>query len=739
MIKNIIKRDGTSQPFEANKINGWGEWASRSLGKHVDWSSVVLHTVSICPETCTSKELHERLIKTCLDNDSWSYFLMAGRLYISSIYKDLYEGNIPTVKDLQGRMVESGLMRTLDYSDDEYEQIESVINHKLDLKEPHFSLHQIRKKYALRNKKTGEEFESPQFVYMRMAMDLAEDQPKNRRMNDLLKWYKYFSEKKINAPTPNYINLGTEHKGFASCCIYKSGDTAKSLSIGDHIAYTMTYMSAGIGSYLETRSVKDSVRGGTIDHQGKLPYYRSLSSAVAANMQGGRGGACTTYYSAYDPEVKTIIALKNPMSTEDKKIRGIDYSMQYNSFFAKKVARNEDMFLFNVKNAPDLVYSLFGDSDEFEKIYKKYESDESFKKTYVSAREILVKQQSEWYETGRAYTMNAEEMNRHTPHNDKIYSSNLCLETGLPTKEYSSMMDLYSAEDHGRGEVAMCSLAGTLPANITDNAEYEDVCYYALLMIDKCIHRAHYELPHVGVTAKSRMNAGIGLIGVAHYLAKNHALFSSEKGKRLLHELSEKHAYFCIKASLKLGKELGNAPWMEKTKWPEGWLPIDTYKKSADTIVDSSLVFDWEKLRAEIIENNGIRNSSLINHMPSESSSKASATSNGVYPVRELTLIKTDADNTIYWAAPEGERLGKWYENAYDIQTSDMTDVYSIIQKFSDQSISADYYKKLPAGYTVPTSDMIKDFLYRVKMGVKTTYYFNSNTAKEEECESCTL
>lgn len=739
MIKTIVKRSGLEEQFDPNKINGWGEWASKSLGKYVDWPSVVLHAVSVCPEKCTSKELHERLIKTCLDNDSWSYFLMAGRLYIATIYKDLYKGELPTVKSLQGRMVSAGLMRELDYSDVEYEQIESIINHKLDLKEPHYALHQTRKKYALRNKKTGEEFESPQFVYMRMAMDLAEDQPKHRRMDDLAYWYKYFSEKKINAPTPNYINLGTSHKGFASCCIYKSGDNAESLAIGDHIAYTMTYMSAGIGSYLETRSVKEAVRNGSIEHQGKLPYYRSLSAAVAANVQSGRGGAATTYYSAYDPEVKTIIALKNPMSTEDKKIRGIDYSMQFNNFLAKKVARNEDMFLFNVKTAPDLLNAMFGETSEFERIYNKYESDDSFQKVYVNARDILVKQQSEWYETGRAYSMNTEEMNRHTPHNDTIYSSNLCSETGLPTKEYLSMMDLYSTEDHGRGEVAMCSLGGTLPANIVDDEEYEKVCYYTLLMIDKCIHRAYYKLPHIGVTAKSRMNAGVGLIGTAHYLAKNHATYTSEKGKRLLHELSEKHAYFCIKASLALGKDLGNAPWMHKTKWPNGWLPIDTYKKSVDSIVDSSLVYDWESLRAEIIENKGIRNSSLINHMPSESSSKASATCNGVYPIRELTLIKTDADNTVYWAAPDGEKLAKWYESAWDIPSKDMTETYAIIQKFTDQSISADYYGRLSAGVTIPTSDMIKEFLYRVKMGVKTTYYFNSNTAKEEECESCTL
>jgi ribonucleoside-diphosphate reductase alpha chain len=642
----------------------------------------------------------------------------------------------------------------MDYSDEEYEELEGIINHSLDLKEPHFALHQIRKKYSLQNKVTGKEYESAQFVYMRMAMSLAEDQPSHRRLTDAKKWYKYFSQKKLNAPTPNYVNLGTPHKGFASCCVYKTGDNAKSLAIGDHIAYTMTYMSAGIGSFIQTRSLKDPVRGGSIVHQGKLPYFRSLEKAVSANTQNGRGGAATTYFSAYDPEVETIIPLKNPMSTEDKKIRGIDYAMQMNTFFAKKVARNEDIFLFNVKTAPDLTEAMFsGNAELFESLYNKYDSDKSFEKVYIKARDILINEINEGYETGRAYLAWVDEMNRHTPHKDAIYQSNLCLELSQPTQEYMDMLDLYSTEDHGRGEVSMCSLAGIISANIASQEEYEEVAYYALLMIDKCIHRSHYELPHVGVTAKARMNAGVGLIGTAHYLAKHHVEYGSDEAKRLVHELAEKHAYSVIKASLQLGKELGNAPWIDRTKWGEGWLPIDTYKKSVDNVVDGSLLLDWESLRSQIIDNGGIRNSSLINHMPSESSSKAAATTNGVYPIRQLAILKTDESNTIYWAAPDAEKLAKWYTSAWNVPTKDMVDTYAIIQKFSDQSISADEYRVLEDDETVGTDEIISNYLYMTKMGMKTRYYLNTKTSSSihnengveiveedpEDCASCKL
>ena len=749
MIKYIKKRDGSIEEFQPAKVNKWGEWASKTLGRYVDWSSVVIHTVSTCPETCPSELLQERLIKTCLDNDSWSYNRMAGRLYAALLNKKLYSGTPPTIKELHEKLQSKGLMKTLNYSDEEYAEVEKFIDHKRDFKAAHFELEQVRKKYSLRNRVTGEEYESQQFVYMRMAMALAEDQPKERKLDDVKVWYDHFSCKRINAPTPNYINLGTPFNGLASCCIYKSGDSAASLAVGDHIAYTMTYMSAGIGSYIESRSVGDPVRKGAIKHQGKLPYYRSLDGAVHANLQAGRGGACTTYFSAFDPEAVDISKLKNPMTTKDKQIRGLDYAMLQNKFFAKKVAKNEDIFLFNVFTAPDLTAAMFsGDTEEFERVYKKYESNDKFKKTWVSAREILLSQLNEAYETGKAYMMWADEMNRHTPHKDPVYTSNLCTETSLPTKAYESMADLYSDNPERVGEVAMCSLGAINASNIKNQEQYEDAAYYALLMVDKCIHKADYPLPHVGVTAKSRLNAGIGLMGMAHYLAKNKVNYSSPEGKELINKLGEQHAYSVIKASLRLSKELGVAPWMDRTKWPEGWLPIDTYNRNVDNVASSDLTFDWESLRQDIIDNGGIRNSSLINHMPGESSSKASGTTNGIYPIRELTMMKTDLSNVVYWAAPEGERLQKWYESSWEIPTKDLVDVYAIIQKWTDQAISADLYRKIIGSDVVTTKEMISDYLYMTKMGMKTRYYINSYTSingkiqeqeDEEDCESCKL
>jgi ribonucleoside-diphosphate reductase alpha chain len=737
MIETIIKRDGSKQPFSPTKVNQWGEWAARTLGTRVDWSSVVLYTVNTLPKECNSQTLQQRLIKTCLEHNSWSYNRMAGRLYGALIYKTVFDDNIPSVLSLHRKLQEIGIMEHLGYSDEEYAQVEKLIDHSKDLKATHFELKQIREKYSLMNRVTGEEYESQQFVYMRMAMALSEDQPKERRMTDVKAFYELLSNKVINAPTPNYVNLGTPLRGFASCCLYTVNDSAKSIGVGDHIAYTMTYMSAGIGAHHQIRSVGDPVRGGAIEHQGKLPYYRSLVGAIKANLQNGRGGAATTYYSMFDPEVAVISQLKNPMSTEDKKIRGMDYNAGTNKFYARKVAKKEDVFLFNSFTAPDLYKAFYSDNEElFATLYAKYEADDSFKKTYINARKALIVSLNEAYETGRSYLHWPDEMNRHTPFHDRIFSSNLCAEISLPTQGYENMADLYSTEDHGRGEIALCSLAGVVVGHIKDDEHYEKACYYSLLMIDKCIHRTHYELPHLSVTAKSRLNAGVGIIGLAHHMAKKGLLYSTTEGKKEIHEISEKHMYYMIKASLQLAKELGNAPWIHKTKWPVGWLPIDTYNKNVDGIVGTELKYDWEELRREVITNGGIRNSVLVAHMPSESSSKASGTTNGLYPVRDISMLKSDNNIIINWCAPDGEKLAKKYEIVWDIPTKDLIDCYAIVQKFTDQGISADLYRKLIGDEVIGSKEMLTDYFYMTKMGMKTRYYVNSKTSDGVELDT---
>lgn len=728
MISTIIKRNGTEEPFSPNKVNGWGTWAAKTIGNTVDWGSVVIDAVSQCPEVCTSLQLQETLINVCLSRKTWEYNRMAGRLYASLLERTIYPNGRPTVQQLHQELYDAGIMAKLDYSDEEYAAVEQIIDHKIDLKYPHYQINQIRFKYALRNKKAKKEFETPQFVYMRMAMALAENLPREERLEHIEKWYSHFCNNRLNPPTPNFVNLGTKLNGYASCCLYTTDDTAPSLAAGDHIAYMMTCMSAGIGTHIKTRSIGDPVRGGTIQHLGKLPYYRSMVGAISANLQNGRGGASTVFYTAYDPEVQTIQKLRHPMTPQSMRIAGCHYNFGSNKTFARKVARKEKYAPFSYGEAPELYEAQYAkDQSVFDKLYAVWETKAT---KFLDARDVYLGAAQQAYETGVQYLHLTDAINKHTPFKEPIYSSNLCAEITLPTKPFASVEQLYRPYKEGDGEIALCSLAGIIVSNIEDDEQYADVAYYALKMIDVCIHKSEYVFKNLEHTAKARMSAGVGILGLAHLMAKNGQTYDSLEGRNFIHELAETHSWHLINASLRLGKELGNAPWMHKTLWPQGWLPIDTYERKVDELVTVGLKRDWETLRSAIIENGGIRNSALVAHMPGESSTIAAGTTNGVYPIRELYMMKTSDTQVNHWAAPDGTKLSKNYQSAWDISTTDMIYDYAILQKFADQTISADLYVRVDGDQKISSSDIVQDYLNIVKYGMKTRYYVNSLTSK---------
>lgn len=732
MIERIIKRNGEVEDFSPRKLNGWGEWASKTLGNYVDWSEVVLHVVSTLPQDVTSEQLQQALIDHCLTKATWSYNRMAGRLYAALLYKKLYNGKIPTVKDLFGKLVNVGLMDVNffeAFSDEDYVQLENIIDHKRDLNYAHYQIEQSVKKYALKNRADNVDYETPQFSMLRVAMRMCMNKGVGEeRITRIKRHYDQYSKDKVNVPTPYYTNSGTVKNGFQSCCLHHTNNTVGSLAASDHISYMMTVSSAGQGSKIYTQSIGSPVRGGSIVHQGKTPYYRAQVAMINANLQNGRGGAETQSYDVYDPEIETIQKFKNPMTPSARQVRGLDYAMCFNKFFAQKAANNEDYALFDYKETEDL-YKAMGNPDTsvFEKLYNNYIALGKAVR-FVNAREVLYNALSEAVETGRHYLTNLSEMNRHTPFESLILLSNLCCEIALETKAYDSVEQLYKEEESG--EVAMCSLAGINVGRINSDEEYKEATWVALDMIHTGIKESDYVLPQIGFTAKKRMSAGVGIVDLAYAMAKRKLKYSSEEGRNFIHEIAETHYWYLLEASLKLSEEFGNAEWIDRTKWVDGWLPTDTYNKHIDEVISAENKRDWESMRKRIIENKGHAFSVLAAHMPAESSSIKSGATNSVYPVRDLDLSKSNDTNVVTYVVPESEKFGKHYEIAWDIDVEDMAKVYGIIQKWTDQAISADMWYSAVGSDKISSDDLMRGFFSWVYYGVKTRYYVNTKTAK---------
>ena len=327
-----------------------------------------------------------------------------------------------------------------------------------------------------------------------------------------------------------------------------------------------------------------------------------------------------------------------------------------------------------------------------------------------------------------------------------------CQEIALPTKSFNKgVEDLFNPESEG--EIATCNLMGINVATINlDDTLYEKACYYSLLMIMLKIKHGSYPFPSMKNTSINRMNAGVSIISLAHLMAKQGLKYSSLFGKKLIHRVAETHSYFLHKSALRIGKEYGNARWIDRTRYPDGWFPVDSRNRNVESISYQPLKRDWGSLQKEITVNKGIAFSVLETSVPSESSSMAQDATNSLYPIRGGVITKKDASRTVQWIAPEWGTLGDNYELAWDIDSKHITDMYAIVQGFTGQGISADYWmthSTKDGRVSVSGKKLISEWLYRQSVGMKSRYYINhktggvytENNEQENGCSSggCTL
>lgn len=748
MIRYVTKSNGKKEEFNPEKLRKWSEFAAGKL----NWSEIELEAVKRCYDGISTRDLHKAMIAACIDKKTQAYSDMAGRLLLGMIYKQAHGGyhNIPSLPDFYQDMVERGHWAKMDYTPEEIKEIGKIVKHDKNLTYGYSVLRQMSDKYLSKDAVNDIVHESPQFLFIGVAMKVMEIQPKDRRIEDIKKLYTYVSDLKINLPSPYLTTLRTNIPGSASCCLFRADDTAESLAIANYLAHEYTLNNAGIGVNLQTRATGQGVKNNRIVHGGLLPYLKWMEDSVGASKQASRGGSATVTYTILEPDFEDLIRIKNPTTPVDKRVDKLDYSIVVNRAFLRRAAKGEDWMLVSCDEAPELYEALYKSEEEFEAVYDKV-SRKRIKKKFVKARDLLTEIIIQRAETGRIYMFFADNVNNHTPFKDTVYQSNLCQEIFLPTKAFHKMTDLFTGENTEDQELALCFLSSIVAGRVTPE-EYEDVAYYTVLTIDNVIETMVYPFKHNEITAKARRSIGVGITNLAHYLASNFVTYSDPYAKKLIHELAERHYYWLAKASLRLAKEKGNAEWIDKTKWPEGWLPIDTYAKAVDEIGNFALKLDWEGLRQDIIEQGGIRNSVLTAIAPNESSSLVSNTTNSVYPVRDTIMYKQSQKGNVLFIVPDYEKLKDFYQSAWDTPSKDIAEMYGLLTKFMDQGISCDEwvdYSKMEGGRLSIKAQM-QFILTFAKLGGKSLYYLNSRVKSGESmaqedaddeagCEACTM
>ena len=526
------------------------------------------------------------------------------------------------------------------------------------------------------------------------------------------------------------VNSLTVH----NCSVLTCGDEAESIGVLNTLAYTLTTAGAGVGAHMKTRSLGDGIRNGSVKHAGKVPYYRAFANVMRSSMQASRSGASTMHFPVFDPEVEILMGLKNPLSTLVNKVRESDYAISINKPFVKRMVTDKPFWLFSYKDNPELYEEFYhADSNNFDRHLEEFVMQNPEKVTEVKASDLFSNGMNNRLSTGRLYVHFADTANKQTPYKDTIYSSNLCMEISNVTKPFKNHAELYS--DTPDGVVGFCNLAGINIPHIKDDEEYEQACYNALMMIESGIENTKFVFPALNANLKDYRSAGVGVVGLAYLMAKKHMSYTTQEGRDFIFEQSEKFAYFVTKAAIKITEELGPCKVMDNNKYAEGWLPMDDASPAALALTTKSLSYDWDALREDMKRLGGLRFSTLMAHMPAESSSIACSLTNSIYPIRELSLTKTAGDSSNKWIAPEATKLAKWYEIAWNMSNEHHINNYALWQIFNDQSISADLYADRTKTVNIPMSQLFKEIAYSAKLGLKSHYYYNTLTDSKESTE----
>lgn len=766
MLETLIKRDGTQEEFSITKSNAWSLWSIKGYEDRLDWTTIVNEVRNESPSVMTSQDWQMALINKLIvlgqGEKGWPYMVMAGRLYTVYLLKKLHNGVYPSIKEVQQATVKRGLARQMNYSDAEYEFLDKfVIDHEKNLEMVYHQVQQYHLKYALRDRTTGEVFETPQYVMIRMAMAVYENDDPLHRLEKIKEIYLQLVEDCINPPTPNYAALGTRHFGMASCCLIESEDTADSIAAAGLVAYKITLASAGIGILPSLRAPGDPVDGGRVAHAGMFNYMRKLLADSCANKQGMRGGAMNIKVNVYHPEIKMMIHLQNPRTPIKVRERGINVTYQTNPFFVRKAMANEDYFTFTEFSAPDLFEAFFeADQSRFEQLYAKYEADPNFKKNYLNAKEVLREAGIQELEVSTLFWEDPSALSARSPYKKAIRQTNLCQEVAVRASPWKTVQDLFGDGHPSRGETGICNIGSiaqhSMPFDPNDAhagyARYKRAVRAQYEMIDFAIENSEYHFPAVAVQAKSRRNAALGMSGVATKFAEMGLRFNTPEGRRAWHVMCERHAFACIEVALELGIEKGNAPWIngpnndgvDGTRWVDGWLPIDSYKKKLDEVVDSTLVFDWEDLRRRVVANKGLRFSTLIGHMPGEQSTRKGTGTNSIYPLYINSADMGDGSTSIPWAAKDNDLILDKYQMAFDLEGpdyygKDLMIHYGICNKFCDQSISLDDYWNTDANPAPSEKQVFERFLNRMRYGNPAKYYTRQRTTQAPGQQEITL
>lgn len=741
---NVVKNSGETEKFDAEKANRVVEWACEGLD--VSASEILMKAQIQMFDGVTTRAIHDTLIKAASDlisvqNPDYQY--AAARLLLFKIRKEAYGDFKPfsLFEQIYLNVGNGKYDRHLleDYSRDEIDFLDGKIVHDRDFDYTYAAMRQYEDKYLVKNRVSGEIYESPQMALMLIAMGLLSKEDKATRLERIVDLYENVSLMKVSLPTPIMAGVRTPTRQFSSCVLIESGDDIDQIFNALTAQGKYAAQRAGIGlNFGMIRGQDAPIRGGEVKHAGTVPIVRSYQEGLGWTSQGGvRKASATYFYPMWHWDFENLIVMKNNRGTESTRARHVDYGLQINKMLYARLQHGRNITLFHPNVAGGKLYEyFFSDQKKFEELYEKLEADPEVAKKSISAAEAFSVAMQERSQTGRIYIQHVDHCNTNSPFNPElapVKQSNLCMEIALPTH---AINDLKNPEDDG--EIALCTLSAINLGKVESLEDLRGPVRTLVRSLDRLLDYQNYPVLAAEKT-KDRRTLGIGWTNLAYYLAKRGLKYSDPRAANAVHELAEAFQFYLLEASMDLAKELGKCKLYDQTSYSQGILPIDRYKKEVDNLHTAELKMDWEWLRSQIAIH-GLRNSTLSTMMPCETSSQITNSTNGFEPPRDAISFKKSAAGMLPVLVPGVGDPSVVYEYKWDMESPlPYLGLVAIMQKFIDQSASANTFYKpwsFPDG-KLPIKVVIRDIMWAYKHGLKTLYYQETKDGNDQEDDGC--
>ena len=765
----VEKRDGRAEPFSLEKMKKSILHYTYGIENEVNVDDIVTQCRSEIYDGIKTVDVARAIImvvRSMIERDH-AYSILASRLLLSGIVKDIIGVGVIDYTKLdeqyRGAFVQSVKraveLKKLDerlLSFDLQKMASALFPERDDLLR-YIGTQTLNDRYFIRDTERNMSLETPQFMWMRIAMGLsiAERDKEDRAIS----FYTMMSTLRFIPSTPTLFHSGTPHPQLSSCYLNTVSDDLDHIFkvFGDNAQ--LSKWAGGVGTdWTNIRGTGSLIKTAGIHSQGVIPFLKIANDVtVAINRSGRRRGATCVYLETWHYDIEDFLELRKNTGDERRRTHDMNTANWIPDLFMKRVRDDEYWTLFSPDEVPDL-HHIYG--KKFDDAYVAYETKADrgeialFRR--VKARDLWKKILSMIFETGHPWVTFKDPSNIRSPqdHVGVVHNSNLCTEITLNT----------SPE-----ETAVCNLGSVnftrhIENGVFDEGKIKETIMIAMRMLDNVIDLNFYPTKEARASNEHHRPVGLGVMGFQDALYKLNISFASEAAVDFADYSMEVVSYYTILASSELARERGAYSTYKGSKWDRGLLPLDTIalleeERGEKILVPRSARMDWAVVR-ESIKQCGMRNSNTMAIAPTATIANIAGSIPAIEPIYKNIYVKAnisgdftivnpylveDLKNIRLWSAdmlgkikyhdgsianiPEiPQHLKEKYKETFEIDMRWILKGAAHRGKWIDQSQSLNIFFNGSSG-----QELSELYMYAWELGLKTTYYLRTQAASQVE------